>query len=433
MEEVRKFLFKNISKGGVWLDEVTEALFLYELGRFPGVTSAAKLRLLGPALWLKKRSIKKKLDGIWWYVPSDIKEEIYQLYKEIEWKGFKEVILELFDIILEFNAKEPSPTCVVKYHIVTHPLDRNIFCIMYFTYWPVQLFPAHMFDYEPIYVFVRMQSTQEFEPLLVTFNADPGTLFGRILPLRRGKRPGHIIQTYFDWESDKIQIGATEFNPMADYMTNAFGGEYLYKQVPKEKNLSHVSRLIGPDGRWPSLLISNKWHAYQPISDQIPEKYELVECEPFPLKAQDLFHIEWDIRNPFQVPFLYPTVGGKNPLMHMPLDLLMLYDNSSFKNWMNFAIHTFDEPSKGNLNIWKKHLIPEEIAEISKLASSTPEAIIEKLEQIDSLPSQISNMRIYQAVILVELLRRVLGVTRYAKVLSKEERKHLYRTWTSRI
>ena len=354
MRKERKFLFDTINKGGKNLDKVTEALFLYELGRFPKVTTAAKLRLLGPALWIKKVSGKIPENGILGMHLGNVEramliEEVqFALREEIEWNDLKEEVLDLFNEILKYDTNDPSPTCVVKYHIVRHPLDPDIYCIMYFTYWPIQLFPPHIFDYEPFYVFVRRKSRNKFEPLLMTFNADPGTYYKRAKPLRRRKKMGHIILTYFNWNIDTLQITPYHYNPMAEYMTNAFGRQYLYKEVPSKeleemKALTHINRLRSPSGHPIGLLISNKWHAYQPISNQIPKNYQLVKSEPVPLKTQDLFHIEWDIRNPFQAPYLYPTVGGKNPLMHLPLDLVMLYEHTSFSKWMDVAIHAWED------------------------------------------------------------------------------------------
>jgi hypothetical protein len=120
-------------------------------------------------------------------------------------KQSREYTQSLFHAIF---PTEETPTCVIKYRVSQDPADSNIYGIQYFAYWPVQLFPRHLYDYEPVTIIVRKEG-KTFQPLLIAFNADYGAQ-----PLLKGKRPGHIIRTFFNWDSQDLQITPSDFNPM---------------------------------------------------------------------------------------------------------------------------------------------------------------------------------------------------------------------------
>jgi hypothetical protein len=266
----------------------------------------------------------------------------------IEGKKFDLSIDWLFDLIFPTKC-----TCKIKYRVLQHPKNSAFFCIQYFAYWPMQLFPWHYGDYEPIFVYVY-RTAMRYEPLLVVFNANCG---GQ--PLLKGKRPGHLIRTYFNWEllpevgrsisQDPVQISPEFFNQMARYMTDAYGGEYKYHEYSGANSYddSSIDRVFF-EGR-PMLFVPNtgltKWHAFEEGLQAIEEKPERrewkIECKLEPLKAADLLHIEWDILDPFKAPFLHPIIGEKNKLMHHPLDVSVLFDLNSFQDWSAFAAYEF--------------------------------------------------------------------------------------------
>ncbi len=82
------------------------------------------------------------------------------------------------------------------------------------------------------------------------------------------------------------------------------------------------------------------WHAFDQCTPDILQKKDwIVNLKLLPLDHRDMLHIEWNVNQPFQAPFLYPLVGGKNPLMHYPLDALDLVKPffQTPTNWRRFC------------------------------------------------------------------------------------------------
>ena len=125
-------------------------------------------------------------------------------------------------------------------------------------------------------------------------------------------------------------------------MTKAYGGKYIYEKLPEEKGQCHINLILNKEGR-PALSVPTKklglpvfWHAFDICPDDLLcNESWMLKCDPHPLKSQDLLHIEWNVNNPFQVPFLYPTVGVKNPRMHIPMNFRHIVDQAS-------SVHSFD-------------------------------------------------------------------------------------------
>ncbi|UCG68188.1 MAG: hypothetical protein JSV09_10220, partial [Thermoplasmata archaeon] len=234
---------------------------------------------------------------------------------------------------------ESEPTFQIKFRVIRSENNPMIYCIQYFAYWPIQLFPYHVFDYEPVYVFVNKISADHYEPILITYNANQG-LEKSLFSIFKGKRPGHKIRTYINWDIEHIPIMPNQYNPMADYMTKAYGGEYLYeKMIGYQK--THTDYLFDENQNL-SFHIDTKWHAYESHLDS-DKKDQYWPCKLVPLKTQDLFHIEWDIRNPFQAPFLYPIVGKKkNQLMHLPFTISTIIEPETFQKFNTFALRSID-------------------------------------------------------------------------------------------
>ncbi len=300
-----------------------DSLFLFCLGEFPDNLVGAKLATLGVALPESEIPWDKEMHR----VLDQIRERLRAEYTQ----EFQDYVRNLFTSIF---PSEETPTCVIKYRVSRDPADPNVYCIQYFAYWPIQLRPRHHYDYEPVFVVVRKDG-KTFEPLIITFNADYG-----VKPLLKGKRPGHIIRTFLNWDSKDLQITPEDFNPMADYMTKAYGGSYHYQGVPSDRRISHINNLLGPQGPI-SLYVPKKWHSYDLCTVEVRRDKTPLSCKLHPLKTQDLLHIEWNVRNPFQAPFLYPNVGKKNALMHFPLNAAILWQNETYRRWSNYALVEF--------------------------------------------------------------------------------------------
>ncbi|MFW9830357.1 MAG: hypothetical protein ACFFD8_01075 [Candidatus Thorarchaeota archaeon] len=332
---------------------ITDALFLFSLGEFPDNLTGAKLAVLGVNLPESEIPWDKEM----YRVLNQIRERLRKDYAQ----EFQDYIQSLFRAIFPF---EETPTCVIKYRVSRDPADSNVYCIQYFAYWPLQLLPRHLYDYEPVYVIVRKEG-KEFVPLIITFNADYGAK-----PLLKGKRPGHTIRSFLNWDSKDIQITPDDFNPMADYMTKAFGGSYHYKEVPSDRRISHINNLQSIDGPI-TLHIPKKWHSYDLSTAEIRRDKIALPCKLHPLKTQDLLHIEWNVRNPFQAPFLYPNVGKKNALMHFPLDAATLWQSETYRRWSDYALVEFHikhgRPSQtvSNLYAYQVGLFIDVFSEIS--------------------------------------------------------------------
>ncbi len=332
---------------------IVDALFLFCLGEFPENLNGAKLAVLGVALPESDIPWDKEMHG----VLDRIRERLRSEYSE----QFLEYVRNLFSSIF---PSENTPTCVIKYRVSHDPADKNVYCIQYFAYWPIQLLPRHLYDYEPVYVIVRKKG-KTFEPLIVSFNADYGAR-----PLLKGKRPGHIIRSFINWDSDDLQITPDDFNPMADYMTKAYGGSYHYQEVPSDRRISHIDNLQGTTSPI-TLFVPKKWHSYDLATPEVRRDYWALPCKLHPLKTQDLLHIEWNVQNPFQAPFLFPNVGKKNALMHFPLDAATLWQNETYRRWSNYAMVEFHikhgRPSQtvSNMYAYQVGLFIDLFAEIS--------------------------------------------------------------------
>lgn len=317
---------------------VADALFIFRVGRFPEDLTGAKLGILSVDLPESELPWDKEM----YRVLGQISERIRKEYAE----EYHTYVSQLFETIF---PTDDTSTCVIKYRVSRHPVNSNIYCIQYFSYWPVQLLPRHLYDFEPFYVIVRKEG-KRYEPLLATFNADYGAK-----PILSGKRPGHIIRTFINWDSDDLQITPDAFNPMANYMTDAYGGSYYYQPVPSDQRVSHIDVLRGARERF-ALYVPRKWHSYDLCSPELLRNNEPIACELHPLKTQDLLHIEWDVRNPFQAPFLYPTVGKKNALMHFPLNIDTLWKAQTYRRWSDYALYEYHikhgRPSRTVSNIY---------------------------------------------------------------------------------
>jgi hypothetical protein len=81
-----------------------------------------------------------------------------------------------------------------------------------------------------------------------------------------------------------------------------------------------------------------------------------LSCELHPLKSQDLLHIGWEVLDPFQAPFLYPTRGKDNALMHFPLNAATLWHAPTYHRWNDYALFEMhikqERPSKTVSNIY---------------------------------------------------------------------------------
>lgn len=330
-----------------------DALFLFRAGKFPRDLTGAKMGVLGVDLPESELPWDKEMHG----VLEQIRERLRKDYAA-EYQAFvKELYYRMF----------PSPetsTCVVKYRVLRDRANSDICCIQYFAYWPIQLLPRHWYDYEPVYVYVRKEG-KEYIPLFVVFNAEYG-----VQPLFSGKRPGHTIRTFINWDSKDLQITPEDFNPMAQYMTQAFGGSYHYRPISSEKRSSHISTLYSRENKI-ALSVTTKWHSYEVCDSKLLHEKEPLICELQPLKTQDLLHIEWEIRQPFQAPFLYPTVGKKNALMHFPLNVSTLWQGETYRRWSDYALVEFHikhmRPSQtvSNMYAYQVGLFIDIFAEIS--------------------------------------------------------------------
>ncbi|MFX0168876.1 MAG: hypothetical protein ACFE89_05885 [Candidatus Hodarchaeota archaeon] len=332
---------------------MADALFLFCLGEFPSNLTGAKLAILGVALpeselpWDKE--MHRVLDEFRTRLRADYEKELFEFIRQLYYTIF---------------PSEETPTCVIKYRVSQDPADSNVFGIQYFAYWPIQLFPRHLFDYEPITVVVRKEG-KIFEPLLVAFNAEYGAR-----PLLKGKRPGHSIRTFFNWDSRDLQIGPSDFNPMADYMTKAFGGSYYYEEIPDDRRLSHINNLQCADSPI-ALNVQTKWHSYDLCNADVLRSQRPLPCKLHPLKTQDLLHIEWNVLDPFQAPFLYPNIGKKNALMHFPLNAATLWQGETYRRWSDYALVEFHikhgRPSQtvSNLYAYQVGLFIDLFAEIT--------------------------------------------------------------------
>ena len=302
---------------------MADTLFLFCLGEFPTNLAGAKLAVLGVELPESEIPWDKEMHGVLDEIRTRLRSE-YDAQSH-------EYIQQLYHAIF---PSEDTPTCVIKYRVSQDPADSDVYAIQYFAYWPVQLFPRHLYDYEPVTVIVRKEG-KSFEPLLIAFNADYGAQ-----PLLRGKRPGHIIRTFFNWDSQDLQISPSDFNPMADYMTTAYGGSYYYQEIPDDHRVSHINNLQS-GGSAIALYVPKKWHSYDLCTPEVLRTQTALPCKLHPLKTQDLLHIEWNVLDPFQAPFLYPNIGKKNALMHFPLNAATLWQPETYRRWSDYALVEF--------------------------------------------------------------------------------------------
>ena len=317
---------------------VADALFLFRVGRFPEDLTGAKIGILAVDLPESNLPWDREMHRLL----NNINERLRREYAE----QYADYVAHLFSLLF---PDESAPTCVLKYRVLRDAENSDFRCIQYFSYWPIQRFPYHLRDYEPIYLLAR-KSGKTFEPLLVAFNACTGAR-----PILAGKRPGHTIRTFINWDSKDLQITPDEFNPMAEYMTRAYGGKYQYMPVPEDRRKSHLDQLLNPEGHL-AFHVPKAWHAYDLCTPNLLREQAPLPCELHPLKTQDLLHIGWEVRNPFQSPFLYPTVGGKNALMHFPLTASTLWHAPTYRRWSNYALYEYHvkygRPSKTISNIY---------------------------------------------------------------------------------
>lgn len=140
-----------------------------------------------------------------------------------------------------------------------------------------------------------------------------------------------VTGDFSSWHKDRNRsFDINEYYELGKFMEKAYSGQYKYEEKPVHFNEFMVRRLIDED-RYLSLCVPKvlgfplMWHTFdQCSSDTLSKKEWITNCELVPLNPRDMLHIEWNIREPFQAPFLYPLVGGKNPLMHYPIDALDL-------------------------------------------------------------------------------------------------------------
>jgi hypothetical protein len=276
------------------------------------------------------------------------------------------------DYFLEAFPEHPlTNTCAIKYNVVKHHDHPSLFCIEYFFFWPIQVWPHHIFDYEPVYVYAY--NTKPNPTIIaVSYNSvsDRKALIKTFLSLFR-KRPGHNLKIFFNPRSSRNSSWATSpekekwfferYNQFGKYMTEAYSGQYVYESnINKiDNNLSKVLE----NGRVtlciPNVLgIPLLWHAFDTISKETKAKKQKLDCLLMPLEGHDLLHIEWNIKDPFQVPFLYPLLGNKDyNYMHLPVDMIDIIEGKHTPGQIGYPYydterwHRFcDKPHNYDLN-----------------------------------------------------------------------------------
>jgi hypothetical protein len=382
------FSLKMAAKQLMVRNKLAESLFLLRVGRFP------EEYIDGAAFYLLFCSLKEELENYKYirglFEKGEEKARAYNLeiYESMAKKYTNlDDVRPLVSTLFEEQVSDDKPTCVIKYRVMRSLNNPNLCCIQYFSYWPIQIRPPHVFDYEPIYVFVNeakeetesttLEHRSPEEPLLIVFNANPGSLTKKLGPLTHGKRPGHVIRTFINWNSTALRtsIHPSQFNSMADYMTRAYGADYLYEEINNTED-SHIDQLFQFNGMHcdrPQFIVSESYHAYN-TPNQGGSNLEKVGSELLqPLKTQDLLHIEWDIRNPFQAPFLYPLIG-KDPRLHLPFDLNSLCNSetvrTTFVEEVNYSVEQLSQtvPYQAEINECRCELLTK-IAHVLKSAN----------------------------------------------------------------
>jgi hypothetical protein len=284
-------------------------------------------------------------------------------------------------LFMEIFPNKSSPTCIIKFNVLHHPKDPNLLCIQYFFYWPIQIWPHHIFDYEPVYVYLyKIGENVDPQLLAVAYNSVGNKWATRkvILSLFR-KYPGHLIRIFFNydfekknedfldqpWGTNPLVFAHDEFNHLASFMTKAYGGKYVYEELPEDKEKSHIKRLLDKDGRIALCIPKTMgtpiyWHSFDLCSSDVLSQEEWrLNTDLFPLNCHDLLHIEWNINSPFRAPFLYPVVGGTNPRMHAPFDFrdLMVHEchgpDILVGAWQDFCDHEWDFPGDERTAIYR--------------------------------------------------------------------------------
>ena len=138
-------------------------------------------------------------------------------------------------------------------------------------------------------------------------------------------------------------------------------------------NINQLFQFNGMHCKRPQFIVSELYHAYN-IPNQGGSNLEKVGNELLqPLKTQDLLHIEWDIRNPFQAPFLYPLIG-KDPRLHLPFDLNSLCHSetvrTTFVEEVNYSVEQLNQavPYRAEINECRCELLTK-IAHVLKSAN----------------------------------------------------------------
>lgn len=299
-----------------------------------------------------------------------------------------------------FNSTQ-SPTCVIKYNVVHHEKDPNLICIQYFVYWPIQIWPHHLFDYEPIYTYIYVHENKS-EILAASFNniADMKSNATTILSAFR-KRPGHLIKTWFNPESgswygtksDTKEYDLTvrrfdfsNYNEIAGFMTKAYSGQYTYQEVTDKSNKEMVPQLFKGDYRItlciPKMLGTPVlWHSFDICPEEVAKNKDfLIDCPLVPLSCHDLLHIEWNVNEPFQAPFLYPVVGDKNPAMHLPVDFIDLSEYNQ-KAWQEFCRHEWTYYGSDLTDVYRLAQLVELLCTLQGKKGLLPNDIWKEIEQ----------------------------------------------------
>ena len=318
-------------------------------------------------------------------------EELTEYFSKIRPSdsSIKEHISELFE------AAFPSgcPTCVIKYNVVHHPIVTNLICVQYFFYWPIQIWPHHFFDYEPIYVYAKKDGEKATIIAASINSLSIKVAIQKMLFSFFRKRPGHIIRLFFNILGNQRRfIGSSKsehgdmpylnlsnmvrFDRLADAMMHAYSGKYIYEkgyEIQKrdifdnlgQENEDHIALCI-PNFLGKPLL----WHSFDLLHSRMVDKKDwLLKCPLLPLGSHDLLHIEWDTYDPFKAPFLYPIVGRKNPLMHLPFDFTDLCEEKRVNvqsEWYNFCENEWEKQFGGRSFIYRMGKLIELLYNLQK-------------------------------------------------------------------
>jgi hypothetical protein len=169
--------------------------------------------------------------------------------------------------------------------------------------------------------FVGEKSTEYLDREIPFWNMDdPKELreyLSRSFSRERHNRPSFKFDRYYQ---------------LADFMTKAYSGQYVYEKKPGDFKERAVRKLIDDDN-YLALCVPKSfglpilWHAFDLCSrETITKKNWIVNYDLIPLNPRD------------------PLVGGEKPLMHYPLDVIDLANYaSSPSKWRDFSNDEWQE------------------------------------------------------------------------------------------